>query len=146
MIQGITDFIDTEFCLTVQWDGFGLFKQNWLPQFLEYDYIGAPWPAHMNPARVGNGGFSLRSKRWLDAAANPFDAPPYSGEVEDDWACHQNRSFYESKGCKIAPLHVAARFSIEWPVEEYPSWTIRDCFGFHGHFTPETALLRQPTL
>ena len=35
--------------------------------FMEYDYIGAPWPPHQddNSYGVGNGGFSLRSKSKL---------------------------------------------------------------------------------
>lgn len=31
-------------------------------EFIEYDYIGAPWPHQQN--KVGNGGFSLRSKEF----------------------------------------------------------------------------------
>jgi len=40
-----------------------IFKSKIEP-FLEYDYIGAPFPKHQNdtPNCVGNGGFSLRSK------------------------------------------------------------------------------------
>ena len=40
-----------------------IFKKN-IDDFLEYDYIGAPWPKHQkdNLLCVGNGGFSLRTK------------------------------------------------------------------------------------
>ena len=40
-----------------------IFKDN-INKFLAYDYIGAPFPKHQNdtPNKVGNGGFSLRSK------------------------------------------------------------------------------------
>ena len=40
-----------------------IFHNN-INEFLKYDYIGAPWPAHQddNDYGVGNGGFSLRTK------------------------------------------------------------------------------------
>ena len=40
-----------------------IFNDN-INQFISYDYIGAPFPKHQNdtPNKVGNGGFSLRSK------------------------------------------------------------------------------------
>ena len=40
-----------------------IFKNN-IDEFLEWDYIGAPWPKeyNINKTGVGNGGFSLRSK------------------------------------------------------------------------------------
>jgi hypothetical protein len=43
-----------------------LFKNN-IDTFLEYDYIGAPWPLNQddNSHGVGNGGFSLRTKEKM---------------------------------------------------------------------------------
>lgn len=43
-----------------------IFKNN-IIDFLEYDYIGAPWPITQNDneKRVGNGGFSLRTKQCM---------------------------------------------------------------------------------
>jgi hypothetical protein len=44
-----------------------IFKQN-VKDFLEYDYIGAPWklePGTVNSPSFGNGGFSLRSKEMM---------------------------------------------------------------------------------
>ena len=40
-----------------------IFKSN-IDDFLDFDYIGAPWPKHQNDNSllVGNGGFSLRSR------------------------------------------------------------------------------------
>ena len=39
-------------------------QQQTVSPFLEYDYVGAPWPPNQddNSYGVGNGGFSLRSK------------------------------------------------------------------------------------
>lgn len=43
-----------------------IFKSN-IDDFLEWDYIGAPWPKIQNdtPNCVGNGGFSLRTKQCM---------------------------------------------------------------------------------
>lgn len=43
-----------------------IFKEN-IDDFLKWDYIGAPWPMNQNDNSygVGNGGFSLRSKRYM---------------------------------------------------------------------------------
>ena len=43
-----------------------LFKNN-IDTFLQYDYIGAPWPVNQddNLYGVGNGGFSLRTKEKM---------------------------------------------------------------------------------
>ena len=68
-------YIETEFALIIQDDGFVTGPNQWRKEFLDYDYIGAPWPlptddfSYRDPfgnlIRVGNGGFSLRSKKIL---------------------------------------------------------------------------------
>ncbi len=82
MLQDLYKFVDTKFCLVIQSDGFVINPNLWTNQFLEYDYIGAPWPneisvynASINKIdlaknRVGNGGFSLRSKRLLEVCSH----------------------------------------------------------------------------
>ena len=61
------NYIDTDYCLIFQDDGFPLNPHLWNNHFFNYDYIGTPWPgrlfidAESNP--VGGGGFSLRSKK-----------------------------------------------------------------------------------
>ena len=44
-----------------------IFRNN-IDNFLYYDYIGAPWPLdnNGNKSRVGNGGFSLRTKNIME--------------------------------------------------------------------------------
>ena len=39
-------------------------KSN-IDDFLQYDFIGAPWKAEVNPKCVGNGSFSIRSKNVM---------------------------------------------------------------------------------
>ena len=66
--------INTEYCLLIQDHAFIINPDSWTNTFLEYDYIGSPWPwsetAFVTPfgehIRVGNGGFSLRSKKLLE--------------------------------------------------------------------------------
>ena len=36
--------INTDFTLVVQYDSWVLRPQKWTNQFLQYDYVGAPWP------------------------------------------------------------------------------------------------------
>ena len=38
------EHIQTSHCLLIQSDGFVLFPDKWDDSWLDYDYIGAPWP------------------------------------------------------------------------------------------------------
>src|SRR3990167_8980327 len=70
-------YIGTDFVLLVQNDGLITDVSKWKDEFMNYDYIGAPWPipndetTYRTPGnklvRVGNGGFSFRSRRLLRA-------------------------------------------------------------------------------
>ena len=128
--------IETEFALIVQWDGYGVNRGKWTDDFLKWDYIGATWPAYMATPdqRVGNGGFSLRSTKWLLAGKDNRD---WRGEPEDVFCCRTHQSNWLAAGCRIAPAQLAMRFSIEHPCEEWPHWTSKDSFGFHGWFSPD---------
>jgi hypothetical protein len=60
--------VETDFVLMIQFDGFAINEGRFTDDFFTYDYIGAPWAAGVVPghgATVGNGGFSLRSRRLL---------------------------------------------------------------------------------
>ena len=48
-------------------------------QYLQYDYIGAPWPHRRN--KIGNGGFSLRDK---NACIKICKLYPYQGRFHED--------------------------------------------------------------
>lgn len=52
-----------------------IFNNNYIENFLKYDYIGAPWPKEQkdNIKNVGNGGFSLRSKSKMLKVLNEVD-------------------------------------------------------------------------
>ena len=76
--KGLTDYFDTEFSLSIEWDGFVVNPDAWTDDFLKYDYIGATNREIWNRDKVGgvhpytfmNGGFCLRSKRLQDIVKN----------------------------------------------------------------------------
>lgn len=125
MLQGLAGHISTTHALCIQWDGFVLKGSAWKSEFLEYDYIGAVWPHFKDHYNVGNGGFSLRSRRLLDACRN-LEFDPRDGE--DVIICRLQRPRLEAEGLRFAPEGVARQFSYER--------TEASCkeFGFHGVF------------
>jgi len=135
--------INTDFALIIQDDGFVTNPEKWDDLFLDYDYIGAPFPipeesdniSYRDPfgnlIRVGNGGFSLRSKKLLSLPTElNLEWKPYFGYYNEDgfFAVH-NRHLLEENGCKFAPVDLAARFSAEIATKETIGITP---FGFHG--------------
>lgn len=139
MIYDLDDYIKTPFCLTIQRDGFVVHPEQWRKEFLEYDYIGAPWSAGQvgadaegNIIRVGNGGFSLRSKKLLGVARKagiPF-VPCKGSHNEDYLICCVNRKTYLEHGCRFAGVETARYFAHEYSVPEITGITP---FGFHQH-------------
>ena len=71
MLKGLAPHVETSHALVVQWDGYVVNPDAWTDAFLDVDYCGAPWPWGDDDRRVGNGGFSLRSRRLIDALASP---------------------------------------------------------------------------
>jgi len=143
-------YIDTEFVLIVQADGYVLHSKKWSNNFLHYDYVGAPWrikhDAYIDPFnnhhRVGNGGFSLRSRKllrtpesqkveWNINKNNFYKHMNVNSQAEDGIICIHNRHIYEKSGNVFAPLKIALAFSCEQKVEEY---TGELTFGFHKNF------------
>lgn len=125
MLHCLSDYVESSYALCVQWDGFVLNSEAWDPHFLEFDYIGAVWPHFDDANNVGNGGFSLRSKRLLDACRDlPFDGS-YPEDVLISRVC---RHTLEERGLRFATEDVARRFAYE---RTKP--TGRE-FGFHGAF------------
>ncbi len=120
MVKELGARIDTDFALVVQYDGFVVNGRRWRPEFLDYDYLGAPWP----DGAVGNGGFSLRSRKLLRALQDPRIAELVP---EDTAICRTYRRILEHEhGIRFAPTEVAARFSFETQPPPEPT------LGFHG--------------
>lgn len=127
VLKGLLPHIHTSHCLIVQWDGFITDASMWRDEFLSVDYMGPPWYRKGQAIGVGNGGFSLRSKRLLEALAQ---LPCDGDEPEDDVICkHLRQALTERFGIQFAPSEMAAEFGIE-------QGPLRQTFGFHGieHF------------
>lgn len=124
LLSDLTSIIEGTHVLVIQWDSFVTNTDLWDSDYLEYDYIGAPWPHHPD-SPVGNGGFSLRSVKLIKALQDPRIIKKHP---EDQAICIVNKYLLESElDIKIAPLELASQFAIE-----RGSW--KDCFGFHGFF------------
>ena len=114
--------------MLIQFDGFVIGgKKAWRKEFLEYDYIGAPWNYH-DGRNVGNGGFSLRSKKLLQVLADSAEIQKF--HPEDNLIGREYRPLSESKGIKFPSEELAWKFAIECG-DKY-GWTYKGQFGFHG--------------
>jgi hypothetical protein len=149
-IHGLSELINTEFCLIIQWDGFIINPNLWTNDFLNYDYIGAPWDHASSKNRVGNGGFSLRSKKFLDIS-NTLDYNPHECEWIYDWQknyrdikpedwflCYESYEYMINHNIKFPSPKIASTFAIEYPLPCHPfikeDINTYNSFGFHGHF------------
>lgn len=129
MIKRLYDYVTTKHVLVIQWDGFVLNPFNWSDDFLKFDYIGAPWThkicAPMEPGDkydVGNGGFSLRSRRLLRKLASDDSINVY--HPEDLVICRTFGEYLKRSGFKFGNKEIASSFSIE-----HGKW--KNQFGFH---------------
>ena len=130
----LVHYVQSEYFMIVHRDGYILHPEKWTDDFLRCDYVGAPWPHH--GGRVGNGGFSLRSRRLALWAAEQVAFNPYT--PEDGWLCHPPvRNYAESAGFVWAPIGLAHAFSSEC------SGDLNDSFGFHGIFPDNPHHLRR---
>jgi hypothetical protein len=154
MMHSLYAFIETDYCLVVQDDSWVLNGDKFTEEFYQYDYIGPPthcgfqfnddassiqhlflqfhWLNKPNTFVVQNGGFSLRSKRFLEACnvhgithtiPEPLKLKNDSMKKEKLWIHNWNedvqlsslfRPVLTSCGYKFAPLEVATRFAIEY--------------------------------
>lgn len=126
--------------LFMEWDSAILNPWAWDPSWLEYDYIGAPWPRHHDPGwppcnetnNVGNGGFSFRSARFNKSVSDLWHGSRGSDLLQklssDRWFCRTARKQLESVGVSFAPECAAARFSCENAIYSGQ-------FGYHGKST-----------
>jgi len=127
IVKKLAEKIKTKHCLIVQHDGYPVNYQAWNPNWLNLDYIGAPWlnQPWSRELSVGNGGFSLRSKKLLDRVSKLN----YDGiEPEDAFICRINGKMLKNEGFKFATIEEAYSFSVE---DSY----YKEQFGFHGKGT-----------
>jgi hypothetical protein len=122
--------LQTSHILIIDWDGFVVNSSAWDNEFLNYDYIGAPFPFGKI---CGNGGFSLRSRKFLETQNILCSDFTMHNLPEDITLSFVFRSKFVTNDCKYAPLDVAYKFSTEsGGYENYNS------FGFHSFkFNPQ---------
>ena len=136
-IKDLINYVDTEYVLLIQYDGFILNPESWTSEFLEYDYIGAPLSWGQKKVEgvplefiVGNGGFCLRSKKFLEASARFANEGKITRfDPEDAALCVWYRDLFEKEGLRYAPTDLSMKFSV---VEDYGVYD--KPFGFHGLF------------
>lgn len=135
MLKNLVDHVETSHCLVTQWDGHLLDAGRWQPQFLGYDYIGASWPQFDDGHDVGNGGFSLRSRRLMEACRAAQFIPVHP---EDTAIGRTNRAWLEQQGIRFAPREVADLFAAE------RAGDVETAFGYHGVFNMPRAIGADP--
>lgn len=147
ILDELKRIIRTDYVLIVQDDGFIINPGAWDEAFYDYDYIGAPWPPTViftsdsrvlqMKNRVGNGGFSFRSKRLLhECSMNQMFRPEYGTMNEDILIGHFNYADLVAKGIRFADLSTACRFAGESPSEGV-TVQLAKVFGFHGKIVLE---------
>tara|TARA_B100001057_G_C22631327_1_gene864503 strand:- start:106 stop:828 length:723 start_codon:yes stop_codon:yes gene_type:complete len=167
----LTDYIDSEFVLIVQPDGYLINPLKWSDNFLNYDYIGAPWPSDKkwlnrwskypsnikNPIhkniefnRIGNGGFSLRSKKFLEYSSNFESNFIKNGVPEDIFLNLVNFDLAKENNIKYPDIETAINFSYETPLKglwknkekKFHYFNRKKHLGWHGNkFLNSTNLL-----
>jgi Protein of unknown function (DUF5672) len=175
MMFALWRLVPTEFALVVQDDGWVVNAANWRDEFLNYDYIGAPihlawvctpersyWATRFDWGNeyaradcvvtpVQNGGFSLRSQRFMRALIEHAHIrvviPPPDAVQGNPLTMHwTHRPFQEDvqltgvlrpalelAGMRFAPIEVARCFSIEHagpPIHH--GWNALELFGHHS--------------
>ena len=119
-IEKYSDFLKTtEFwnllvgkkILIYQEDSF-IFNNN-IDEFIEYDYIGAPWTDRILPICVGNGGLSLRTKQvMIDIIEEISKDKTLTNEIISEDVFFSKHMQRLNIG-KIAEEEIATRFSSE---------------------------------
>lgn len=124
-------YVNTDYVILVHYDGFIVHPEMWRKEFLDYDYIGSPWPlptaehstyydANGNICRVGNS-VSLRSRRFLNYPKEAgFEWKPAADGFynEDIFLCCMNKVKFEEAGMRFAPIKVARLFGREHTIPE----------------------------
>ena len=143
-------YIDTTFMLNCQGDGFVVNPTSWTDEFLDYDYIGAPWPksnlerssarwklvemSYTNSNKtycIGNGGFALRTKKLMEMVSKLY-LDEYYGIPEDLVISVILRKQLEELGFKFpTSIELAGKFSCESQFVDGYILSSNNSFGFH---------------
>lgn len=153
MMYALHSFIDTDYALVVQDDGFVIDGTNFNEDWYNYDYIGAPthcaltadkyyfnwtWQQVDEPMHIiQNGGLSMRSKRFMQAPTKygvinkTHNVIPFCNE--DVQLTGFMRDNLQKVGMRYAPDQVAKYFSVEYCGPGYhDDFDFDKLFGCHA--------------
>jgi hypothetical protein len=156
LVYGLFSYIDTEYALISQSDGWILNADNWRDEWFNYDYIGGythaafipsesnyytnySWVGKPNPVVVQNGGLSLRSRKFLEAPVKYgiMKVPMEHKELrnEDIQLCCWMRPALEKVGMKFAPKEESMLFSFEHLSHDlHKDFDLTKILGHHSRF------------
>jgi hypothetical protein len=122
-------YIPTPMVLSIEWDGWVIDTEQWSPEFMEYDFVGAPW-WYNDPLNVGNG-LGLRSKRLMEFLIKHKELLPVKAK-EDEVLCRVYRPILEMHGFKWPSEQLASQFSFECtrPSRDSKHFMFHDSFNF----------------
>ena len=158
-ILNLSKHIKSDYVLIIQHDGHVINHKKWDDLFLKFDYIGAPWPnskkwnerwkyypkemeekilKNLDLNRIGNGGFSLRSKKFLDYSRSYKEV---DGAPEDIFLNILNFDKAFEYGIKYPDVKTAISFSYEIPLKgknlekekRFHFYNKNNHFGWHGN-------------
>lgn len=112
------DPVKTDYVLFLEWDAGLCDATMWREEFLQFDYLGAPWwytdgdgkplPA---PFNVGNGGFSLRTMRLMKFVKEKQQRYP---AISDNQLCREyGPQIIKEGNFNWAPIEMANDFAFE---------------------------------
>ena len=126
----LPDHIETKWAINIQWDSWIVDVGCWTDEFLQYDYVGAPWWYDDN-LNVGNG-CALRSRSLMRFLQTNKEQFPLSVSQEDHLIGRIYRPALEKSGFRWAPETLASQFSLECarPSEDSRHFMFHDSFNF----------------
>ena len=127
--------VKTDWVLLTSWDAWVIDASLWSKQFLDYDYIGAPW-WYNDGLNVGHG--LLRSRRLLQFLTANKETFPLA-HPEDDLLSRHYRPALEKHGFRWAPEQLASRFMFECtrPSPNSRHFMFYDSFNFPFVLDPD---------
>lgn len=139
IVYNLWHYFDTTHCFLFHADGYIINPDLWNPEWLNLDYIGAPWPlpsddySYRSPTgeiiRVGNSvGLRSRKLQMLPSQLDLEWKPYYGNTNEDGFFSVHNKALFEEYGCRFATFEEALPFAKE---HELPENKDLRTFAFH---------------
>lgn len=125
IVKELYKYIETDYCLIVQHDGYILDATQWDNEFYNYDVVAAKWQ-YSDGRNIGNGGFKLTTKKLLTilGADEKIEITYPEDEIIGRLYRHYLEKNYDIKFCSE---EIADKFSFEL------NEPINPTFGFHAY-------------